>query len=292
MISGIVLLLLTGSAWVGIAVVVSGAARKGLDLDFIQAGAALLTALAAGSVLLFTPALEIPLARRLPVEAAIVAAGVGNYLMLKLMNAGMARGDNGAVWGITQSALLFPFLMGILCFGVAPTATRILGFILIIGAVVLFSFARRRPGKGGHWLLPTLGAFFCAGASQCCANLPSYLHWEGMSSPRRAFLVQLGVLGAFTVNMLVTRKRLAPANSLTPIVSLALINIVSLFFFFYRGLNRLAEAGAGSIGYPIAMGACIAGFFLYSRFRLREAATFASLLGFFAVLAGILIISL
>ena len=47
MIHGTLLLVATGLCWVLIAVVISTAARRRLDLDFIQAGAALLTAAAA-----------------------------------------------------------------------------------------------------------------------------------------------------------------------------------------------------------------------------------------------------
>lgn len=46
MIHGTLLLVATGLCWVLIAVVISTAARRRLDLDFIQAGAALLTAAA------------------------------------------------------------------------------------------------------------------------------------------------------------------------------------------------------------------------------------------------------
>lgn len=292
MISGVLLLVLTGICWVLIAVVISLAAHRGLDLDFIQAGAALLTAFAAGAVMLLQPAPESSLAERAPVEVAIFFAGVGNYLMIKLMNCGMERGNNGAVWGITQSALLFPFLMGICCFNVAPTGMRICGLLLILTAIVCFSFARsRRPVKRGNWLVPTLGAFLCAGISQCCANLPSYLHLAGMSSPRRAFFVQLGILASFAVHFFLTRTRIRPRGTLPLLLTLALVNIVSLFFFFYNGLNRVVACGAGSIGYPIAMGACISGFFLYSLFVLRERLNLPACIGLAAVLSGIVTIA-
>lgn len=157
MIHGTLLLVATGLCWVLIAVVISTAARRRLDLDFIQAGAALLTAAAAGGALLFQRSATIPL----PLQLAVFGAGVGNYLMIKLMNAGMARGHNGAVWGITQSALVFPFTMGMLFFGVAPTVSRLTGLALILAAIVLFSFSKeKKPGTSGNWLLPTLGAFF------------------------------------------------------------------------------------------------------------------------------------
>lgn len=289
MIHGTLLLVATGLCWVLIAVVISTAARRRLDLDFIQAGAALLTAAAAGGALLFQRSASIPL----PLQLAVFGAGVGNYLMIKLMNAGMARGHNGAVWGITQSALVFPFTMGMLFFGVAPTVSRLAGLALILAAIVLFSFSKeKKTGNFGQLAPSDARRFFFAGISQCCANLPSYLGAGDMPSTRRALLVQLGVLASFGVNAGLTGSRWRARGTLLPLVTLGCVNIVSLFFLFYRGLNILASLGCGSIGYPVAMGSCIAGFLIYSRAILREKAGFAAAAAFLAVLSGILVISL
>lgn len=113
-----------------------------------------------------------------------------------------------------------------------------------------------------------------------------------MLSTRRALLVQLGVLASFGVNAGLTRSRWRARGTLLPLVTLGCVNIVSLFFLFYRGLNILASLGCGSIGYPVAMGSCIAGFLIYSRAILREKAGFAAAAAFLAVLSGILVISL
>ena len=83
-----------------------------------------------------------------------------------------------------------------------------------------------------------------------------------------------------------------PSTRRLPLVTLGCVNIVSLFFLFYRGLNILASLGCGSIGYPVAMGSCIAGFLIYSRAILGEKAGFAAAAAFLAVLSGILVISL
>ena len=100
-----------------------------------------------------------------------------------------------------------------------------------------------------------------------------------MPSTRRALLVQLGVLASFGVNAGLTRSRWRARGTLLPLVTLGCVNIVSLFFLFYRGL-------------PVAMGSCIAGFLIYSRAILREKAGFAAAAAFLAVLSGILVISL
>ena len=113
-----------------------------------------------------------------------------------------------------------------------------------------------------------------------------------MPSTRRALLVQLGVLASFGVNAGLARSRWRARGTLLPLVTLGCVNIVSLFFLFYRGLNILASLGCGSIGYPVAMGSCIAGFLIYSRAILGEKAGFAAAAAFLSVLSGILVISL
>jgi multidrug transporter EmrE-like cation transporter len=174
-----------------------------------------------------------------------------------------------------------------------PTATRWCGVGLILLAIILFSRVQSTSKhEGRHWLLPTLGAFLCAGASQCCANFPSYEHHAQVSCLYRLYWTQLGVFATFAIDSLLTRKKWRPQGTLLPVLILSAVNVVSLPFFFYRGLNIVAQCGSGSIGYPIAIGTSIAGFFMYSRMILRERINGISVTGLLAVLLGIIIISM
>ena len=89
---GVVLLILTGFCWVGIAAVVDDAARKRLDMDFIQFGASAVIALAASGAILFRPSLTGTLAEKLLICGCVFAAGACNFLMLSLMRRAMAFG--------------------------------------------------------------------------------------------------------------------------------------------------------------------------------------------------------
>ena len=143
---GVILLILTGFCWIGIAAVVDDAARKRLDMDFIQFGASAVIALAAAGVMLFRPPLAGTFAEKLLICGCVFAAGACNFLMLSLMRRAMTFGSSGAVWGITQSAMVCPFAMGMVFFGVAPTLPRLGGIVLILTGIVLFS--RSRGGRG------------------------------------------------------------------------------------------------------------------------------------------------
>ena len=285
MISGIVLLLLTGLCWVGIAAVVSDAARNRLDINAVQLSASLVIAAAAGAAMLCRTPSPVPA----EMAAAVFVAGAGNFLMLNWMRRAMVTGNSGAVWGIVQSASICPFAMGMLFFGVRPTWPRLLGMALILLGIALF--ARTRPGRHGRgprlWLWPTLGAFAASGLAQCFANLPSY--WSGvrMAPELRACLVQLGTVGMFALTVPFQHRRPRFRGTGRAVALLSAVQILSLFFFFYRGLDLVAAHGGGSIGYPVAQGACIGFFLLYNRFVLKEKSGPLTLGALTATLAGI-----
>lgn len=285
MTAGIVLLLLTGLCWVGIAAVVSHAARKRLDINAIQLSASLVIAAAAGVAMLCrTPS-------RVPGEmaAAVLVAGAGNFLMLNWMRRAMVTGNSGAVWGIVQSASVCPFAMGMLVFDVRPTWPRLLGMALVLLGIALF--ARTRPGRHGRgpllWLWPTLGAFAASGLAQCFANLPSYWSGARMTPELRACLVQLGTVGMFALTAPLQPRKPRFRGTGKAVALLSAVQVLSLFFFFYRGLDLVAAHGGGSIGYPVAQGACIAFFLLYNRFMLKEKSGPLTLGALAAALAGI-----
>ena len=293
MIYGVILLLLTGLCWIGIGVTVSRAAEERLDMNFIQFGASALIAAAAIGAILFQPPLTGTPFQQLLICGAVLLAGMSNYLMLNLMRCAMVLGDNGAVWGITQSALLCPFVMGMLFFRVAPTWNRIIGLLLVLGGIFLFSRAVPVHGKRSRkWLWPAFGAFAASGLAQCFANLPSYWEEIGMSSELRACLVQFGTISLFALTVPFERRKLRPKGCWKAILLLSVVQILSLFFFFYRGLNIVAEHGGGSIGYPIAQGSCIAFFLLYNRFIRREPGSTCVFWAFPVICGGIVLMAL
>lgn len=289
---GILLLLLTGLCWVGIGIVVSQAARERLDMDFIQSAAAAIILGAAIGMMFLRNSFRVPVGGMWACYGALLAAGAGNFLMLSWMRHAMAIGNNGAVWGIVQSAMICPFVMGMVFFGVAPEWNRLSGLGLVLAGIFLLS--RATPAgtvSGRRWLLPAFGAFAASGTAQCLANLPSYWMQLEISSELRAGLVQAGTIALFLISLPVQRRGANRKNCLKPVLLLSTIQILSLFFFFYRGLNIVAARGCGSIGYPIAQGGCIAFFLLYNRCVLRQKNPRSVLLALPALCGGIFLMA-
>lgn len=294
MISGVVLLILTGVCWVGIAVVVEKAARERLDLDFIQFASSALIALAAGGAMLFHSPPGGAWGMRVLICGSVFLAGCCNFLMLSLMRRAMRQGSEGAVWGIVQSAMIAPFLMGMVLFGVEPTPMRLTGIVLVLIGILLFSRKRRETGRAGsyRWLVPAFAAFAASGLAQCFANLPSYWRECAMSSEWRACLVQLGTMTAFGMALPFRRKKLRPEGTWSAVLLLAAVQILALFFFFYRGLNLVAEQGCGSIGYPVAQGCSIVGFLVFEMLVRKKEGSVLLFAAAAAVCCGILLLVL
>ncbi len=289
---GIILLLLTGLCWVGIGVVVNHAARQQLDMDLIQSAAAAIILFAAIGMMFLRNSFRPPIGGMWLCYGTLLAAGAGNFLMLSWMRYAMAVGNSGAVWGIVQSAMICPFVMGMVFFGVAPTWNRLAGLGLVLAGILFLSRATptRAESRRG-WLLFAFGAFAASGTAQCLANLPSYwMHLE-MSSELRAGLVQAGTIALFLVSTPFRRCKTGRRNCLKPILLLSAIQILSLFFLFYRGLNIVADHGCGSIGYPVAQGSCIAFFLLYNCCVLRQESGGRILWALPALCGGILLMA-
>ena len=163
---------------------------------------------------------------------------------------------------------------------------------LLLGGIFLFSRAVPLRGKRSRkWLWPAFGAFAASGLAQCFANLPSYWGEIGMSSELRACLVQFGTVSLFALTAPFARRRIRPKGCWKAILLLSVVQILALFFFFYRGLNIVAEQGGGSIGYPIAQGSCIAFFLLYNCCVLRQESGGRILLALPALCGGILLMA-
>jgi multidrug transporter EmrE-like cation transporter len=138
-----------------------------------------------------------------------------------------------------------------------------------------------------------LTAFIAAGITQVTTNLPSYFKDAGAINPVvRTIWFQMGIAAGFAVLWLFKRKTIAFTGVLKPSVMLGILYILLYFVLMFKGLDKLAAAGAGSVGFPVMLGSCIVGFFLYSLIFLKEKATPTGVAGFLLCLAGIITLSL
>ena len=297
-IEGFLLVAAAGFCWIGIGVAVSCCSARGWNYNIVQGLNSL------GSVLISLALLAFGALRTGSSDfslfgfALCALGGFANFYNYVLTGKAMARGPNGLVWGIMQSGLVGAFLMGVIFFGEKPTLFQLAGLLLILGGVLAMGIAKNNgsAARGKRWVPLALGALLLAMTTQCCNTLPSYFPEMGKNGILSRMLGSgLGSLLGFAITTLpgMIRKRDFGGRGEWIIAGiLILMGLAASFFFFFRGLDRLAEIGCAGLGYPLAIGVCVIGFSLYSLLILKEKFARASLAGLGAACLGIILIAI
>ena len=297
-IEGFLLVAAAGFCWIGIGVAVSCCSARGWNYNIVQGLNSL------GSVLISLALLAFGALRTGSSDfslfgfALCALGGFANFYNYVLTGKAMARGPNGLVWGIMQSGLVGAFLMGVIFFGEKPTLFQLAGLLLILGGVLAMGIAKNNgsAARGKRWVPLALGALLLAMTTQCCNTLPSYFPEMGKNGILSRMLGGgLGSLLGFAITTLpgMIRKRDFGGRGEWIIAGiLILMGLAASFFFFFRGLDRLAEIGCAGLGYPLAIGVCVIGFSLYSLLILKEKFARASLAGLGAACLGIIMIAI
>ena len=296
--SGFLMVIIAGLFWIGVGIAVSKCSARGWNYNIVQG----MTYLGASLICAVILAWKSAGAGSAGISGfgftMCCLAGFANFYNYVLTAKAMRRGPNGLVWGIMQSGLIGAFLMGVIFFGEKPAPLRLAGLLLILGGVIVMGLAKngKSSSRGKRWILFSLGALVLAMVTQCCNTLPSYFPETGGNSPvgRTLGMYLGGVIGfAFTTLPGMIQKRdFGGRGEWITAGILMIVNTSASLFFFYRGLDLLAECGCGGLGYPVSIGVCIIGFSLYSLLILKEKFAKSGLAGLAAVCLGIIAISM
>lgn len=305
LLKGVLFMMSAGIFWVFSGVTYSYAARNSISVNKLQGAAAIL-----GILLMLGFAIADPVwAPR--IFLAGFGAGTLNSLVYLLTDRAMRSGPSGTIWSLMQSALVFPFAMGIILGNTQITAMRIAGIIALVSGVV---FLGRDKGRSTaavkvdagriKWQVWAMLSWVAAGVTQCLANLPSYPSYTGaeISSPLwRNLASHFGALTTFLVVYWVFRRDKAEREVMRPekkrqftwlLILLTFIQVGVAYVFLYPGLDALAAANCGSVGYPLGLSCCIIGFVIWSTLAYREKVTWQRAVGVAMIFAGIVLISL
>ncbi len=276
MIEGILLSLASGLLFGGVGAVLRRVSRAGGSLAtyYVLFGACYLALSLAFSVKWRLVAG----AERLPLLAAVIgAAGTVSGFGMLLMTRSMALGHGGISWAISQSALVVPFLAGVLAWGDRSGPAGWAGLALVLAMIVVLG---RRPGGAGTiaadarrgrraWIAAVAGAFTALGLSQTLSSVPS--RWAGWTDTA-GLRVPLSAAGFLVVMLLMSAfSRERRPGRLVPL--LALVHGVLGFLgqaSFFVALDRLAPLGLAAAAFPVSIGTTILSFALYSALVLRE----------------------
>ena len=299
MLWGIISLVLVGLSWTVVGAVMGLAPKKKLDPAVLQLAGAVIIVV---SCTLMLPATNIGTIAPKPLflcAAAYWLTGALNCIMLILMSLAMQKGPNGIIWAVIQSAMIFPFMTGMIFFGVEPKAVRIAGLLFILVSLAFSGFGKENVTKGGSWKLMTFAAFLITGVVQNLSNLPSYFEATQQITPVfRSMCCAAGVLSTAAIRIGYGRDwKTLKANLSSKwlwIFTFAMQFFGMLFaiLFQYPGMDTLAKCGVGSLSYPLLVGSCLVGFSLYSMFILKEKNTPLQWASLGCCLAGIIMICL
>ena len=303
---GVIAMVITGSSWCLTGLVMGDAPKKGVSSALVQLAGAVTSTVVGLLILLITRNFSgaSPMVTFL-IIANYFILGVMNFFLMQLMSYAMQRGPNGVIWCIIQSAMLFPFLSGVIFFGIHLNIFRCLGIVLLLTALVLFGLSKDNSIKHalpGSWKLPAFAGLAIAALQQCLATMPSYYpEAREVASITRA----LGGSSGIAISaVLYTLKKMTPELKQQLIDNLRTrvlwkyvlilqgFGLLFAYTLFYPGLDTMAANGLGGMCYPMLVGSCIVSFTLSSVFFLKEKVHLIQLIALICCISGLVCICL
>lgn len=304
---GITALVIVGGSWCICGLVMGSAPKHGVSSAVVQRISAVVSCVVSVIVLLATGAwrCDASTSAVLWTCGCYFAASVVNASMLQLMSMAMQRGPNGIIWCIIQSALLFPFLVGVLFFHVTAGWLQALGLAMLLAALVTFGMSKDNTVRSDtsndgaiSWKALAFLAFLITGLQQNLSTLPSYFEEaRQVSSVLRTLCGALGTILTTIIWSLVKgessiflcdKKTFCNPHFWGYIVAMNGFGLFASYFLLYPGIDILARNDLGGMGYPLMVGSCIVSFTLASIFLLRETFRWKQALAVALCLAGLI----
>lgn len=280
---GITAMVIVGSSWCLVGLVMGDAPKRGIEPSLVQLGGGVFSVSFSLMIMLVTSAFPTaPLKATFLVCLTYFIGSAMNFVMLQLMSKAMQLGPNGVIWSIIQSSLVFPFICGIVFFGVEFTFLRGIGIFFLLTALVLFAFTKdnSRNTPGTKWKLLAFTCMLIAAIQQNLSTLPSYFEVShGVPSILRSLSSAGGTLSMAIIWNIVQmtperweqiRKNVRNLTLWKYIAVLQLFGLVFAYTLLYPGMDVMAKKGLGGMCYPMMVGSCIISFTLSSIWILKE----------------------
>lgn len=296
MLIGILLVIAAGLMWTGIGCIYSHVGRRNYDIVTYCLTSSAVSALCAWCVFVDYPVLlRGPVPRAIPMTLCMLAVGLASGVAFLLITWAMRHGSHGVVWTLAQSAMVLPFIAGVILFHDACSMAQGLGVgaialcILLLGLNLLRKGdALAEPRRKRLWFAAALAAFFLLGINLTLSTVPSrWIDWQD-TARLRVPLVYSGVCLAY-LPIGIRTWRLEWRYVRLSVIS-AGVGLLGQYFL-YAGMDRLATVNAVSLTYPIGIGVCVVGFVGYCAVWLRESLTILKVLGIASGVLGIVLLS-
>ena len=280
---GIIAMVIVGSSWCLVGLVMGDAPKKGIEPSLVQMGGGIFSVCFSLLILIATSAYPTSALKVTFLTCLTYFVGsMLNFVMLQLMAKAMQLGPNGVIWSIIQSALVFPFIGGIVFFGVKFTWLRGAGILLLLAALVLFALTKdnSKNNSGIKWKLLAFAGMLLAAIQQNLSTMPSYFEAaRGVPSIVRSLSAAGGTLfmaiiwNCVQMNQERWSQIKRNIKNMTLWKYIAVLQLFSLIFAYtllYPGMNVMADKGMGGMCYPMMVGSCIVSFTVSSVLLLKE----------------------
>ena len=298
---GIIAMVIVGSSWCLVGLVMGDAPKKGIDSSLVQLWGAVV-ATAASVIIMFATADYSTASWQVTFYVCLILAisAALNFTMLELMSRAMQCGPNGVIWSIIQSAMVFPFIAGMIFFDVKFTILRGAGIFLLLAALVLFALTKDNSSGGGKWKMLAIAGLIITAIQQNLSVLPSYYpEADKVPSIVRVIATELGFMISAIVWNLIRMNRahwekiksnLKNGMLWKYTIALQFFNLFFSYTLHYPGMNVMADKGMGGMCYPMMVGSCIVSFTLSSIWLLKEKVKPVQLAALIVCIGGLILI--
>ena len=295
---GLLLIILTGLSWGGVGIILDRAARRGMDACAFQMAGNILGAGGAWLVLVRWPVLlagsAVP--RLMPLVWIMGVAGVLGTAGMFAMQRALSRGFSAGVWTVGQSAMVVPFIFGMVFLAQPFHWTGVLGVvatIVCLGLLAAVHGGMEEGGAGGRkgtgWFGLALLAFAFLGAQQTLCMVPS--SWPGWTDAAQLRVPIVAMAGGGVMAVVAGFRRRWPTRGEWFLAAgygaVGLLGQVLLF----AAMDRLRAEGRLAVAYPIAVGLCILVMAVRDAAANRSGRTPLALAGILFGLTGVVLIA-
>jgi drug/metabolite transporter (DMT)-like permease len=291
MMKGLLLLFVTGVFWCICGVLYSTVSRKKLDFAVVMS---VTTALNSLLCWLFFVDYEKLAEQGAPITLQLTGimflVGILSSLAFIIVLHAMKDGHHGIIWTISQSAMVIPFLVGILLFNEPLLFWNGGGMLLVFFSFLIFGLKKNaatieNPASSSKWFWLSLSSFFVLGAAQAFSTVPSYWPGWGDAANLRPPLMSAGFALGYSAVMFFRKKW--PNQETLKYSLLIVVFTLPSYFTAYWSMDALAAFNKVSLVYPVSVGISIVGFSFYSLGFLREKSNWSSRFGMIFALAGL-----
>ena len=298
---GIIAMVIVGSSWCLVGLVMGDAPKKGIDSSLVQLWGAVV-ATVASVIIMFATADYSTASWQVTFYVCLILAisAALNFTMLELMSRAMQCGPNGVIWSIIQSAMVFPFIVGMIFFDVKFTILRGAGIVLLLAALVLFAITKDNSSGNGKWKLLAIAGLIITAIQQNLSVLPSYYpEADKVPSIVRVIATELGfMISAIVWNLMrmnrghweKIKSNLKNGMLWKYTIALQFFNLFFSYTLHYPGMNVMADKGMGGMCYPMMVGSCIVSFTLSSIWLLKEKVKPVQLAALIVCIGGLILI--